>query len=436
MPNYKDASSCAFCRRGSTAIQIAGDQFLTENVIVESASLSADDAPRWLSAFNECFAGRGILRAHCVAAPKTREIYIDIESALGAGEANDFLTRVDRVIRQVIPASLSRIIYVDDPGSRALAERVRSVYSEIAGEGRAIELTSDTAVNSDIPKHHRNFGTTIVVAGCAASGRRLLAMSQALRVVQGNKSVHYLVGISRLGTAEHFKYIKSNLQFGDAPEDFDFHSVLSIQLPDDSPSRYSPWHREVRLLKHLERHTTDEKLRSQISGRISLIQSSENRGGLSNELFWPSPAGSILKLRPNFAFWKFAYADKDISQADVYLTITSLLHAKRTGGANRSRWTQHEHRRVVIAPRVFDRYNDGVIQASLLRASMDEELDYSCSTIYSLAMLDVLTFVISNLTNEAGEATVEFLLAVAVGKLRLQRSHIDELLKLPLAGSH
>jgi len=44
-------------------------------------------------------------------------------------------------------------------------------------------------------------------------------------------------------------------------------------------------------------------------------------------------------------------------------------------------------------------------------------------------MTDVLRFIFGNVGNAAGEATLEFLLAIACGRLRLQKRHVEDLLE-------
>lgn len=63
-----------------------------------------------------------------------------------------------------------------------------------------------------------------------------------------------------------------------------------------------------------------------------------------------------------------------------------------------------------------------------MRASEPAEVDYTSDSGLSLAMTDILHFIFGNIRNAAGEAALEMLVALACGKLRLQRKHIDTLL--------
>jgi hypothetical protein len=80
-----------------------------------------------------------------------------------------------------------------------------------------------------------------------------------------------------------------------------------------------------------------------------------------------------------------------------------------------------------LSPRNFDRFNDGIIQASFLRASQPIELDYSHFRKESGEMTEILRFILSNSANSAGEAAQEFVLALALGRMRLADNDAKEL---------
>jgi hypothetical protein len=123
----------------------------------------------------------------------------------------------------------------------------------------------------------------------------------------------------------------------------------------------------------------------------------------------------------------FDYAAGDISQAEVYFLISATLHHLRRREAKRHSLVQHGHVRKVISPRCFERFNDGVIQAALLRAATPPELDYSLSEQFSGEMERILDFVFTNAANESGEAAREFALALGADHLRLMPESIARL---------
>jgi hypothetical protein len=152
----------------------------------------------------------------------------------------------------------------------------------------------------------------------------------------------------------------------------------------------------------------------------TIQKAADNRErGLHDNLFIAASGDSPLKLRKGFAFLNFDYKVGDISQAETYFVVQSVLHAMR-GRKGENGLSQNSFTRTVLSPRCFDRFNDGVIQAAILRAAMPAELDYSHSERISLEMRRIVELVLKNAKNEVGEAAREFALALAIGKLKLR----------------
>lgn len=81
----------------------------------------------------------------------------------------------------------------------------------------------------------------------------------------------------------------------------------------------------------------------------------------------------------------------------------------------------------VLDPENFARYNDGVIQAALLRAAHPSELDYSSHEETSRRMTDMLSGIFQLHEREQGEAALEFALALRCGRLKLSKSAMAHL---------
>jgi hypothetical protein len=94
--------------------------------------------------------------------------------------------------------------------------------------------------------------------------------------------------------------------------------------------------------------------------------------------------------------------------------------------------TQSTFVRNLLSPSNFNRFNDGIIQASIIRSAKEEELNYKLNNISSKEMTDIISTIIKYYEQEQGEAVLEFLFALAVGKIRLRKDHysiINELIK-------
>ena len=78
--------------------------------------------------------------------------------------------------------------------------------------------------------------------------------------------------------------------------------------------------------------------------------------------------------------------------------------------------------RSVLDPSMFVRFNDGVLQASLLRASRPAELDYSASDDLSRQFALTGLSVFGGCRDQVGEAALEFVHAVATEKVSLRKT--------------
>ncbi|ELR67979.1 putative phage-related protein [Fulvivirga imtechensis AK7] len=178
-----------------------------------------------------------------------------------------------------------------------------------------------------------------------------------------------------------------------------------------------------------------ENLPDYLIERVEKLNSNE---GLLNDLFLINPFNEQpLSLRPNFAFFDFK-SDTTPSQADVYFIIASIVHFARFPESQLNSIKQyqdmkflrfHEHVQSVFSPECFNRFNDGIIQAAILRIANPNELNYSVQDDLSYEMATVLKNLFKNDKDpDRCEAILEFLLAIATGKLRLKKKHKDQFL--------
>ncbi|MNG10285.1 hypothetical protein D3C84_937440 [compost metagenome] len=77
---------------------------------------------------------------------------------------------------------------------------------------------------------------------------------------------------------------------------------------------------------------------------------------------------------------------------------------------------------MLLSPEVFSRFDDGVIQAAFLHAALPTELDYRADETQSLAMSDIIFRLAAGYGYERGEAAMEFVMALAIEKIRLHKT--------------
>lgn len=421
--NY-EPEKCLLCDSGSTAVPVTGDQFLVESVVPNAVILRTKHAPDWLSPFVKNYQGTSAIRANYSRneSKSNRSIFFDVRQLLSNQRIGDecrFEQRLGNLLNRSLPATLSRIVYMTDDSSRWMAESIREFANDRGID--EIEMSSLAEVERDIDDHVREEGSTVVVASAVATGRSLLTASQVLREAQTNNAISYFVGIARMSGQSKLRSLRGNVTYEDRPGDYPFCLVDSVFLPLDSSEDGAPWREEIALINELIGDISDESLISNLRDRKSFLASSASKTqrGLTNELFLRDVNGNNLNLRPGFAFYNFDYQQGDINQAEVMFTIMSVLHYVRQDRGVDFGSRADVADRLVLDPICFERFNDGVIQAALLRATRRTELDYSIAPEKSKQMALILEAILRNAESESGEAALEFLLALATGKLQL-----------------
>ena len=106
--------------------------------------------------------------------------------------------------------------------------------------------------------------------------------------------------------------------------------------------------------------------------------------------------------------------------------MSSIINELRIKG----RLDQSEYVRNVLDPGNFIRYNDGIIQASLLRAATNEELRYDLTEEMGSQMKRVLGDMIIHYGDSHSEGLNEFFYAIAIKKMRSQGKYYQGMHRL------
>ena len=141
-----------------------------------------------------------------------------------------------------------------------------------------------------------------------------------------------------------------------------------------------------------------------------------------------------MRLTKGFAFVSGTKNVTVAACADIFLTILWVLQNARENGKinDAKRLESGELQQVLLSPEVFSRYDDGIIQGAFLRAALPAELDYSAHETYSASIADIILRVAQGYGYERGEAAMEFIVALAIGKIRLHKE-IDKKLRAGIA---
>lgn len=400
------------------SIRIKGETFLPEQeppkkVLLRDAIHRSNDEVKNF----HLFSGRSVFdiyRSTPQNNSKPRALFVDGGNLIAQPE---FLNWIHGRLHQSVKAATRCIIYQGDPSSFALAKLIGTYCRDSLGldDLRLISTMdlSDAEIEPDIG--------VIVCAAVVGKGSQLLEVSRALRDRHSGPRL-YLVGFqvsearSELQTlASNLKHSKGLVQhdvavFGKAATGTTLGSSFASEMSDFYGTSYD-----------------FSALPRMMQKRAASLGSTSSTGSLT---LLPSGGGvdKALALRAGFAFWPAKY-DPGPCHPEVLATIAVLLQRAREEDklADEHRLGTTSFRHVVLDPENFTRYNDGVIQAALLRCAYPSELDYRSDHASSDFMKSLILRSLSRAASETGEGVLEFLLALTQRRLQLSDAHLGEI---------
>jgi hypothetical protein len=424
---------CIYCDDNSTPIIIQGDSFSLDEPIINAKNISASEyITKALKDFVETFkfnkdVGSTSLKVSYSeesASRKKYNLYIDYENVIDNIEKKHFKShkaKLDSYINQYVPASIKYIVHLNDNGSKKLSEYIRKQTLSLTKEKIEIYNQRDlveTTINND------EVGSILIVGSCISNGKNLLYLSRFFRNYEGLRLI-YFIGVNRVGNELQSKELKTNVKYGlYGRENSSFIEIEAIQC--DNLSSDTPWENEIEHLQSIQQELdVSSKF---IEDRIKIIEEFANtkvRGGIES-IFYSDINNKPLEIRKNSAFFNNNNYYENVSQSDVYFTIACVLNNMRNDTENGLYQTSFVKN--ILDPLVFNRFNDGIIQASILRAAKKEELDYSYSPKHSEDMLMLIKTFIKHIDEYQGEAIIEFLYALTSRKIKLVKIHYSEII--------
>lgn len=422
---------CKYCNNHSTAIQIQGDSFSLDEPVVYARNISAEKyISKSLKDFVEIFKFKPNIGTSLRVSfsensidRKKYNLYIDYEKIIdNIGMFEKHQKKIDAFINQFAPSSTKYIIYLNDSGSRKLAEYIYKKISSNSKNDIAIVCQADLTEETIEPNES---GAILIVGSCITNGKNLLYLSRFFRNYEKIRLI-YFIGINRVSDPSKYRELKSNIKYGlYGPDNSSFVEIETINC--DNSNLETPWEVELKFLKETqsELHTPSAFVADRIS-TINEFANVNDKGG-ANKIFYSNIEGEELKIRKNSAFFNNNDYYDNVCQSDVYFTISCVLNNMRNN--DKDGLCQTSFVKNLLDPFIFSRFNDGIIQASILRAAKSEELNYSISQSYSSDMLMLIKTFIKHIDEYQGEAIVEFLYALAIGKLRLYKLHYLSLME-------
>jgi len=422
---YPNQIDCKLCQSFSHPVVIHGDVFLTVKPKIEKILLTATGkhVPKFLNEFVDFY------RVDKRSSPNGAVIKAYYKETKGDNAANyetyidttkiydqpKFEEKLNRLIDKHIPANTKYLIYLPDESSKMLAELI----------GKKVSWTRPPALlklDDDLPSNLENVsGCAVIVASCIVTGKHLLHVSRLMRSFD-QLSLAYFTGVLGTSNEAYQTTLKNNLTRGrDKSDERPFITVETIYCSLDK--YHTTWEKEKLFLEDLISDANEDlPLYPFLKDRIGILRANKETTGLSDDVFLKTYNVERLYLRKNFAFWKFEYEEAAVFQSEVYFSINSVINfLENKDIISDCSLQQSTYVRNILSTENFHRFNDGIIQASLLRAAKPEYLAYDLDTDSSLQMKTLIESMIDKKYTEHGEALLEFLLAIGMKTLRLKK---------------
>lgn len=405
-------------------LRITGERFVPEEIAPKKVLLrgpahrvqTADD-------FSRCFRGVDNLFLQArgdIPTAKIRPIYLRGASLL---ESEEFRKYLSKTLEQRTPASVQAIIYQDDESSRLIADWCANELKKLMKSRKLLPTISQSKIEGSEVEIDKS-KALLIVAAVIGRGTQLLSISRDLRPLHSGART-YVIGAQIAETQNQITMLSRNLSYSAEKSHIDVRTFASVAVGIGLSDSYIDEHS---VLTHLP---SSIRATPQIRERLEKLNG--DALGFTANGFLPSGENLDypLKLRLDFAYWDFKYKEEEINLPAVFLTIAAILQNAREANFDlqKDRLGTDAFQQVVLDPENFARYNDGVIQAALLRAAHPGELDYSSERAASRHMLDFLAKIFTQHERPQGESALEFALALNSRRLKLNPDDMTELRK-------
>ncbi|GFM85773.1 hypothetical protein PSCICO_11720 [Pseudomonas cichorii] len=402
---------------GTRLIRIHGERFVAEHSETRLLNITTDHAPTILQPKFYSFMGANLFSCFRQDKPgaRSRTVHVDKDSLVAT---DGFKSWFETVLLEEAVSSTRWIIHDDDEASASLAD---GAIAYLKGCGVEIE----TKVSFDKFDAGTKFdGSVIVLAAAVERGSRLQSVSRRLRTAQRTGTRLYIAGALFGRSYQTMKELHSNLT-QPAKDHSRYVFKTYMEIPAAELTCADHWDKEQTLLSSL--HSFSTTFSPPVTARMEVFDQAPLQG-LALNPFWPSShTHQPMALTRGFAFVDGKPDGKtDVTVAtstDIFLTILWILQNARYSEkvANAKRLESGELQQVLLSPEVFSRFDDGIIQASFLHAALPTELDYRADEAQSLAMSDIIYRLAAGYGHERGEAAMEFVIALAIEKIRLHK---------------
>ncbi|HEY9756760.1 MAG TPA: hypothetical protein V6C97_16445 [Oculatellaceae cyanobacterium] len=406
---------CRMCAEGSKPIPLQGDQFQIAGPQLEPVLIQESSSPKNLAQIFINYAGSQVFRLGIALTldAAQRQFHIDAQSL---SESEYFNTRFLRLIDKRIPARTSHMIAADKDSFRlveAVQARLPQLRAELITAGEYSTLSKETT------------SPIVIVAAVTESGRALQDISRDLRSVCPDAPLVYIVGMAKSRSEKDWRRLVQSITKAASNHTCD--NIDWLLLPASSVNH--AWIKELQLLETPDfTNLLDDAEKGFVEKRLERLSMMSRP--LIDDLFVSNSDDQKLKLTRGFVFWNTELPAM-YSQADVYFTLSSVLQnlrAEDNRGKGEPKIQSNWFQQTILASENFSRFNDGLIQACILRSAEPAELNFASDEDASVAMARIVQRAIERCDTNLGDAAAEFLLAIASGRMHFRKQELTKIL--------
>lgn len=322
----------------------------------------------------------------------------------------DFMKWWKRQVRAKFPLSTRHVVYaVDNDTERQFAEQIAKFVCEELG---GIDITVSSPEDIDGNVAH----SILVTSLGGADHLSIVNASRVLRDTAPDADRFFIVG--PLLARENAEIAQTLADLCVEPKGRHYRAECFLRLSVGLGSSGLTWEMERQFLERELSYRPPESAQAaaDLGQRLSMLEASV----LANP-FLPSPSDVPMRLSRGFAFWQGEYEVEKVDPWAVLFTIADVAQNARElhGLSPEDRLYSLGHEPVLISPRTFDRFSDGIIQAALLRSAVPKELRYDLDEGKSAQLAELICDLVSHCDARRGEAALEFAMSIALGHLRL-----------------
>lgn len=402
--------------QGTSVIELAGEYFAARGKKPRSVVLTKMHKRGELDTLlaNFCHAQACSLNKQRAQGSSAVDLVSLDESAVAGNDA--FKSWLVEEVRLKTPVSVTHVIFVGGDGAKTVAELAAVQISTCTGHNPLVLPANEVpTLQPDTVKG------VLVCAPIVGNGHTLRSLARDLREKAPNASRHFVVGIALPSTSDAWNRLRLFLtQSGDNDRPYVL-SRWSVLPTGAEPGRGAAWLRADKLMQRAEHlcHVPGSPWGKDVVDaslpRVSIALEKAARS------FLRTPSDRVLELTSGFVYWTPRPGELDACDAAAisFVSMSSAIQHAREFAQPALRLSSSIHETVVLDPENFLRFNDGVLQASLLRAALPHELDYSGAPELSEVIREFLEKIFINHERSYGDAALEFAFALAAGHLCL-----------------